>query len=253
MKYATPLLLALLIHSCTGALRDSDATSEVLVSSVDSDVISAQSSASQVISEHEAKNDLIVFVGEKIEVTFNAQERGTTVFDTVINGDTIYRREYPIVLDNCFTAKYKVLQLVSGSFDEDTIEFLAYDHYGEPAFSNYQTVLLFVSRNEGVMYHEKYQYFDLYITEGGSWASPYSTGDYTHPFKDSISVRPEKVNFKDVVSFPLGNLTSEEIERWYPEPYYDIHNGRATAVYGNYVKDLFKLKQETILKARGIY
>jgi hypothetical protein len=43
------------------------------------------------------------------------------------------------------------------------------------------------------------------------------------------------------------------IEMNFPTPYYEISNGMATAVYGNYIEDLFKLKQETILKARGIY
>jgi hypothetical protein len=91
------------------------------------------------------------------------------------------------------------------------------------------------------------------MTESGKWASPYSSGDYNHPFKDSITVKPEIINFKDVVSIPVDRLTNKTIKIWYPKPYYNIKNGKAIAIYGNYVDDLFKLKQQTILKARGIY
>jgi hypothetical protein len=40
---------------------------------------------------------------------------------------------------------------------------------------------------------------------------------------------------------------------WFPQPYYKIEKKQAIPIYGNYVEDLFILKQQTILKARGIY
>ena len=51
----------------------------------------------------------------------------------------------------------------------------------------------------------------------------------------------------------MDKLSADDIQTWYPKPYYDIRNGKAIAIYGNYVDDLFILKQQTILKARGIY
>ena len=201
-----------------------------------------------------SKDSLLVFIGEKIEVKYSPEESKESPLDTIIEGnDTSYVRHVSISMDSRYIAKYKILQNVHGSYKTDTIEFFVFDHYGEPEFSKYQTVLLFVSYYNGQLYHEKYQYYKLYMTENGKWASPYPSGDYNHPFKDSITVIPEKIVFKGYVSFPVDKLTSEDRNRWYPKPYYEIKNGQATAIYGNYVDDLFKLKQQTILKARGIY
>lgn len=195
------------------------------------------------------KDSLLVFVGEKIEVK-NLPETSTT--DTLINGqDTVI--SVSTSMDSRFIAKYKILQLLNGAFKHDTIQFIVYDHYGEPAFSKFTTVLLFVSYNKGQLYHEKYQYFDLYLTTDNTWASPYSSADYNHPYKNDITVKPEKISFKDEVSFSVTNIATDVITTWYPKPYYTFKNGKAIAVYGNYVNDLFKLKQQTILKARGIY
>ncbi len=195
------------------------------------------------------KDSLLVFIAEKIEVKYSPEKSSS---DTIINGtDTII--SLSVSLDSRYVAKYKVLQIINGSFKHDTIEFFVYDHYGEPAFSKYKTVLLFVSQYKDKLYHEKYQYFDLYLTTDNKWASPYSSEDYNHPFKDKITVKPEKISFKEEVSSPIDKLLPDQIMTRFPTPYYDIRNGKAIAIYGNYVDDLFKLKQQTILKARGIY
>ena len=200
------------------------------------------------------KDSLFVFVGEKIEVNLIPREDDKPLVDTIIEGkDTIYDIHISMSMDSRYKAKYKVLQLLHGTYNADTIEFIAYDHYGKPGFSNKDTVLLFVSTSEGTLYHEKYQYFNLYLTKNGKWAGTYSTSDYNHSYKNEITVRPEKIEFANEVSFPLDKLTQEQIEIWYPTPYFELKNGKAIAIYGNYIDDLFKLKQQTILKARGIY
>ena len=178
-----------------------------------------------------------VFVGKKLKVT---PEPETYYCDVVI-------------MDSRVKAEYKVLQQVVGDFPKDTIIFTSFNHNQRITFSNYENVLLFVSEYCGKLYHEKYQYFDLYLSTDNKWASPYSSRDYNHPFKDKITVKPERIPFKDEISFPIDKFSSDDIKTWFPKPYYEIRNGRAIAVYGNYVEDLFKLKQLTILKARGIY
>ena len=197
-----------------------------------------------------SKDSLLVFVGQIIDVKYCPEKKEPV--DTIIEGkDTSY--SISISMDGRYIAKYKILQLIHGTYKADTIEFTVFDHYGKPSFSKYKTVLLFVSINDGKLYHEKYQYFGLYLTKNGKWASPYPSSDYNHPYKDSITVRPEKIEFRSEVSFPLAKLTKEQIEIWYPTPYYEIRDGKAIAIYGNYIDDLFKLKQQTILKARGYY
>jgi hypothetical protein len=209
---------------------------------------------STVLFGQNSKDSLIAFIGEIIEVKFSPEEKREEPVDTIIKGnDTDYVRHISISMDSRYIAKYKILQLIQGNYQRDTIEFIAFDHYGKPSFSKYKTVLLFVSISDGKLYHEKYQYFALYLAKNGKWASPYPTSDYSHPYKEKITVRPEKIEFTSEVSFPLDKLTKEQIEIWYPAPYYEIKNDKAIAIYGNYIDDLFKLKKQTILKARGYY
>src|SRR5687768_8832294 len=61
---------------------------------------------------------LFVFIGEKIFV------------------EPIPTRQYS--MDNCFRAKYVILEKFYGMFLGDTIEFVVYDHYGRPNFSKYK-------------------------------------------------------------------------------------------------------------------
>lgn len=199
------------------------------------------------------KDSLIVFVGKKINLKYSPQEKKEKIGIRVKGKDTVHVKQYSLSMDHKYIAKYKIVQLLSGSYSNDTIEFEVFDHYGEPSFANFETVLLFVSKHNGKLYHEKYQYFDVYLTKNGIWASPYSSSDYNHSFSSNITVKPETMSFKKEVSYPVDKLTKEEVEMRYPTPYYEIKNGKAIAKYGNNVNDLFILKQQTILKARGIF
>jgi hypothetical protein len=186
----------------------------------------------------QTKNDsLYVFVGKKISV-----ERFKQKLDS---------NEIPF--DAAFKAKYVVVQNLYGNYTRDTIEFEAYDHYGRPAFSQYDHVLLFVSNHNGKLYHEKYQYFDVYKTKNGRWASSYTTGDYGHPYNKNTAVKPEVIDFAAEVWYKLRSRNKEEIETLYPTPYYKVENDRAIAVWGNYIEQLFELKKTGVLKARGFF
>lgn len=185
--------------------------------------------------ENEKKNRLFVFIGEKIEVTALTHKPGH--------------------FDNGFKAKYKVLVPVYGYYAGDTVEFEAYDHYGTPAFSKYKNVMLFLSEEKGKYYHEKYQYFDVYKTKDGRWASPYAEDDYEHSYNNDIAVRPEKIEFATEVSYPLKikNSQGHQVVLSYPEPYFKTTGDKAVAVYGNYTEELFRLKKEGILTARELF
>ncbi len=188
-----------------------------------------------------SKDSLLVFIGEKIEVKYIPEKPSSDT--TILGKDTVIT--VGLKLDNRYRAKYKILQVINGSFRQDTITFTAYDHYGEPAFSKFKTVLLFVSPHKGELYHEKYQYFDLYLTADNKWASPYSrryTNDY---YKDKVTIRPEKILFKEEVSAPISHLSEDQRKTLFPKPYFDIKNGNAIAIYGNYVDDLIKLQKQT--------
>lgn len=200
------------------------------------------------------KDSLFVFVGEKIEVKKIPRQRVIEHVDTIItNGDTTYRKSEFIRMDDKYLAKYKVLQQVYGSFASDTIEFVSYDHYGVPAFSKYKTVLLYVSNYNGKLIQEKYQFSDVYETKNGRWASGYRTGDYKEDFNKNSTVKPEVTKFKKQISYSIKGRAKEDIADWFPSPYYKIKGNKAIVVYGNYVEELFELKRNGILKARGIF
>jgi hypothetical protein len=200
------------------------------------------------------KDSLYVFVGEKIEVKEVSSPSVTDSFDIIIeNGVIDYRKSGIISMDSKFLAKYIVRQVLCGNYVSDTIEFLAYDHYGTPEFSKYQTVLLFVQDYNGRLVHQKYQFADVYKTKNGRWASSYKTDDYRHEFNNSTDVKPEKIDFINKVTYDINGHGKQYIKERFPSAYYKIKAGRAIAVYGNYIEELFELKKNGILKARGIF
>lgn len=190
-------------------------------------------SLSSCLENPSAEGKLIVIVGEKIEIKEVEPERD-------------------MMLPNSkFVATYRIMQKICGEYDKDTVIFTAYDHYGFPGFGNYQYALLFLNNYEGAIYHEKYQYFPLYKTKDGKWASNYHYEEYG----DETNVKPEKINFLDEVSFSIDGLTRATTQRQFPEPYYTIDkkSRKTIAAWGNYVPELFQLKKDGVLKYRGFY
>jgi len=183
------------------------------------------------------KDSLIVFIGEKIEVRKMTDQDKTAFIPDIKEG---------------YVASYRILKLINGHYSADTITFHAYDHDGMPAFSNYDHGLLFVYPNGYGYLHTKYTFYPVYKTKNEKWAGVYAAGDYQNNyFKDKITVNPEKIDFSDKLSFDLAKVTSEMKEYYYPAPFFTIRNNKAVPVYGNYVEDLFRIRQQTILKVLG--
>lgn len=194
--------------------------------------------AKDLTNENERNNTLVVFVGEKISVT-------PIPYESQLMGGALVM------------AKYKILQRVYGDYKPDTIEFEAYDHYGRFPFANYKNVLLFVSqgKNTGKYYQEEYQYFDVYKAKNGQWASSYKAREYKNPKEYYTAVKPEIINFDNEVSYPtrVKDESGKYEEVTYPSPYYETVGEKAIAIYGNYIEDLFRLKKEGVLTARGLF
>lgn len=159
--------------------------------------------------KYDANRDLIVFVGKKLSVTAQPVEEDS--------------------LDGKFEARFRVLRRVFGRYDKTEITFTAFDHYGKPAFAHYETVLLFIARYKGKLYHEKYQFFPVYPTANGRWASCGSPdqweGSYYHG-----RLKPVPIEF-------AGNVVNEATGR--------------TCTEGNYAEELVQLKKNGVLKSRG--
>jgi hypothetical protein len=180
-------------------------------------------------------NRLFAFVGQKIWV------------------DSLPSRQYSF--DYGFKAKYLVLERIFGDFPSDTIEFVAYDHYGTPSFSKYKNALLYLSADSGTYYQQKYMYNDVYRTKDGRWAGTYASDDYEHGNNKRTKVKPIKIEFAEPVYYLLKIITEEgdTLTGTLPKPYFRTVGDTAFALYGNYINDLFILKRDGYLTAREIF
>ena len=145
MKKLLPLIL-LLINSC----KTTDIRTE-----------------SEFKIQNESVN-LYAFIGQKISVTeFDPNENNKRKVIDPISGDTLIQQSY--IMDSGFRAKYRIVKNVFNELKTDTIEFIAYDHYGRPGFENFENVLLYISLNQekGNYYHQKYQFDPLKKTKNG--------------------------------------------------------------------------------------
>jgi len=182
-------------------------------------------------------SNLYVFIAEKIEIKH------------VIVTPT---KKGVFLMDSKFKAKYKVIKNIHNIINGKVVEFIAYDHYGIPAFSKYKYVLLYLIKEDGKFYHSKYQYSPLFKTKNNKWASFYSS-DYSHPYNCNTKIKPVKINFKENLSIDITKYSKEIIKRFYPKPYFKIKGNKAYPKYGNYIKELFQLKKDGVLKARGYF
>ncbi|WP_309714077.1 hypothetical protein [Armatimonas sp.] len=180
-----------------------------------------------------ANSKYFVFVGEKISVTAVPPKVGKVPFDQQ------------------FLARYRVLKPYRGIYDGNEIDFTVYDHMGSVSFSKYNHVLLYVELYSGKYIHAKYQYSPLYRTKNGLWAAPYDMYDYGHEYNKNTAIKPEIIDFVEPVEVDISGLKKKDAGHMFPKPYYRISGRKAIAIYGNYVPELFLLKQNGVLKARG--
>jgi len=176
-----------------------------------------------------------VFIGKKIKINYAKEKYYCNV----------------ISFDSKFDAEYQVVENIYGKLPNDIVKFVVFDHNGRPEFGKFETVLLFISKYCGELFHQKYQFYALYKTEDNRLASPYNTFDYSR-LDSTSTIKPEIIKFKEQVEIDVKNTSQEYIEKWYPAPFYKIENGKAIAVYGNYVPELLELKKQTVLKERKI-
>jgi hypothetical protein len=177
---------------------------------------------------NETNSNLYVIVGEKISVK---RAKRINYCNT-------------ISFDSKFISKYKLLQSVIGNYQSDTVSFVAYDHYGTPAFSQYDHVLLYIVESCDELFHVKYQFSNVYRTVDGRWAAPYQPMNYSNYGLDK-TIKPEIIKWAETISFNIKDASQEWIERFYPNPYYNISGDVATPVYGNYIEDLIEIKRQT--------
>lgn len=159
-------------------------------------------------------DEVIAFVGEKISVD---------VFESDPDPDVI-------LIDAAFRSRYRVLQVVHGEYAGDTIEFTAYDHYGEPAFSKYEHVLLFVRRYANGFVHVKYQYVPLFRTEDHGFAA--CALEAPNESSRRLSIEPIPMRFDRSASAPFEGLRRSGVKAHYRPEFYAFVAGKARCRLG---------------------
>lgn len=150
--------------------------------------------------------------------------------------------------DSEYNVKYKIEQEFGDHFPDSTITFTAYDHDFSHRFlfEDYNVnVLLFVEERCGKLVHKRYQFYPVYKTQNGRWATPVDS--YNDTSKEDLN---ENIVFDKSVSFDLPDKLSGEqmaqfIKNKFPEKYYHIKDGKAYPVMGRYAEDLVKDWMET--------
>jgi len=184
---------------------------------------------------NESQHPLFVFVAQKISIKPAPSEN--------------YCNALPF--DEKYIAKYRIIESVYGGFAKDTIDFIVYDHYGRPEFEKFDTVLLYVAKYCENLVHIKYQFSDVYKTADGRWAAahnPYTFGyDYVFDEEDEDEVKPEIIKFEKPVVFNANNFSELYCKERFISPYYKKDGNTFIAIYGNYVKDIFRFTKENSL------
>lgn len=197
--------------------------------------------------------NLYAFVGKKISVTeFDPNEKqedvqtGRYEIDEETGDTKIVKKSY--VMDRAFKCKYQVIRKMFNYLETDTVEFIAYDHYGTLGFAKRDTVILYLSKSkDGSHYfHQKYQYDQVYINRKGHY--------YSYP-KFSGSESPEK--FENMIDFDktfsdekydVSHLDAEAIKMYYPPKFYKIENNFAIPIKGIYLNRLINYRLSTTFK-----
>ena len=151
--------------------------------------------------QENANINLFAFVGEKISVIEfdpNAESKDVMEIDS-ITGETIIRKRH--IMDRGFRCKYVVKKNIFNKLESDTVNFVAYDHYGRPNFEKSKFVLLYISKNKDKnhYFHQKYQ-FDALEIENGNY--------YGEIFKRKNSVwvsHRKKVSVKELFEWKKKN------------------------------------------------
>ncbi len=196
---------------------------------------------SNSISAIELSDDLVAFVGEKISVTEVDSENKRKCTNS--DEDCIV-----ISLDAKFEASYKVIEVVNGKYSGSRINFEVFDHYGKPRFAAYKYVLLFVSKYQNRLIHNKYLYFDVYQTKSGKWATCGDPNDYNEDeLKPAILMDVEFVRpvYVDVTHYSEDYILDE-----YKKPIWEIKDSKAYCRQGVFADELFRITNEGVIKRR---
>lgn len=191
--------------------------------------------------------NLYAFVGKKISVEeFDPNLNNEEITIDSITGEKTIKTRY--IMDYGYIAKYLLIENVFNNLNRDTIEFLAYDHYGRPGFEDYDTVLLYISKskNEEHYFHQKYQYDQMFTDKKGRYYTyPKFLGTMYSAYKDSLNGFNSDIKN---VKYPINHIDKENLEVYYPKKFYSYKDGFAYPTKGVYLNEIINYRLKTMFK-----
>jgi len=134
-----------------------------------------------------------------------------------------------IFLDGAFLANYEVLEILKGRYSEPTIEFVAYDHYGRPAFSEFDAVMLYLLKGEEIIQHIKYEFLPVFELRGGGWAV---CGEVFDLDQKPLLV-PKPLKLVKPGPLKLANRSRSQILEDFPKKFFRHSRGQVYCTHGN--------------------
>lgn len=198
--------------------------------------------------------NLYAFVGKKISVTEfdpNENQKDIPTGEYEIDeetGDTLKIMRERYIMDVAFKCKYKVVKKMFNYLETDTVEFIAYDHYGSPGFAERDTVILYLSKSKdgSHFFNQKYQYDQVYQNKKGRYYSyPKFNGSESNETIEGMT------GFDKVFSeekYDVSQLSPEAVKTHYPPEFYKIENNFATPIKAIYLKRLINYRLSTTFK-----
>lgn len=173
--------------------------------------------------ENPGEGDLIIFVGTEI-FTQEASQRDRNRVDPVTGEEYLVLR-----MDSEWQSRFRILQRLEGTYENPTIDFTAFDHFGKPDYSEAKgPVLLYVREKPRGRFHDKYRFERVYQTTEGDWATcgspfeelfdaqkfPYNLAgtETPPPLRDIIFSDPVQIKVGDhYQEYEFEGLTAEEV------------------------------------------
>jgi len=142
------------------------------------------------------EREIVAFIGQK---TYVEKRNLDQYMDFKLPDGTIINRKIPNRNDR-FEARYDILSQVKGTIEADSIDFVAYDHFGRPSFPKFETVLLFLINDDG-QWVKMRNFYAVQRTTDGDWAMCGGLGreNYSEEVKKLAASYEEQIQVEPVI------------------------------------------------------
>ncbi|NRT13630.1 MULTISPECIES: hypothetical protein [unclassified Flavobacterium] len=161
--------------------------------------------------------DKYIFIGKKIDINRLSQPN--------------YCNDY--IPHSKYKSKYEILKKISKNIDFEIADCVLYDHSIKVKYYEFENLLLFVAK--GCDELNTYRYEPVYRMKNGNWASPIFY-EHSNTIRKS-NKEPHKVDMAEPIIISRYQ-SGGKLEDTFPEPYFEIKQGKVYMKYGFYPEDL---------------